>query len=1250
MFTKARNSSGARLALVLILIIGMLKTKPTQPALAATLIVTNTSDSDPGSLRQAIANAGSGDTINFDSSLGSYSIIDLFSPLTIDKNLTIDASSLSNPLPINLRGASNIQIQNSTVTISNLIIQNGFNNGDGGAIWSNGNLTLINSTIKGSHATGNGGGIYSSGTLTIQSSALYDNEADLDGGGIYAETLGEQVRIANSTLSKNYAHQHGGGIYTKGNTIISILNSTIAENYAGTTSQMVSQGQSQVTFANSVIMCWFPGNTDCYDFVQPPSVTNSILGTKGVFYGLMDLADNGGLTKTMALYANSPLVDAGDDNICANSLVNNVDQRGMARPYGSHCDIGAYELSYLTISGNAGIDGATMNYGHSLFTVADSNGNYSIKVLPGWSGTVIPSKQGYSFNPTKKDYTDVQSNKTGQNYSATTTTYTYPGNPAATWRISIPSDGGQADGYSVEPSISADGRYVAYSSQASNIVAGDWANDIFVYDNQTGQTSAVSVHSDGTPFQANSYAPSISADGRYVAFVSFEWFGTQVVFVHDRHTGLTTGLPFDGPPAGSARPSISADGRYIAYMDNGLLDGDTNNKYDIFVYDQWITSLERVSILSNGTQANGDSMFPMISGDGRYIAFQSSATNMVNGDTNSVEDIFIHDTQTGETKRVSINSGGMQANGGSFSPSISGDGRYVAFHSMASNLVSNDTNGVEDVFVRDLQTGVTTRVSISNNGLQANQASNQAHISPNGRYVAFRSLATNLVPGDTNGVTDIFIYDRQTGQTRRISVGSNGIQANGDSPSLDSTSFSISEDGKYLAFSSDATNLVSVDTNGYSDIFVHETTCSSCINVSIGGNLKGSYELPIHESTRASFLSINNGPVKIVKMNATSIMSAERVIYNVNNTPTSFSEMMALPDSQLDNTYWMPWYNNVDLDTQLRFGNVSGTPAEVHVWIGVQEKTSGCTTTPSNVPYPYVLPAGASLRVSCPGVNNGPVKIDSNVNIVAAERVIYNVNGLPTSFTEMMGLPDSQLDNTYWMPWYNNVDLDTQLRFENVSNTPAEVHVWIGGQEKTSGCTTTPSNVPYPYVLAAGASLQVSCPGVNDGPVQIISDVNIVAAERVIYKVNNMPTSFSEMMGLPESQLDNTYWMPWYNNVDLDTQLRFGNVSNTDATVHVWIGGQEMTSGCLPSNIPYPYVLAPGASLRVSCPGVNNGPVQIISDKNIVAAERVIYNVNNTPTSFSEMMALPNSQLDNTYWMPWYNNTDLDTQLRFGVP
>jgi hypothetical protein len=174
-------------------------------------------------------------------------------------------------------------------------------------------------------------------------------------------------------------------------------------------------------------------------------------------------------------------------------------------------------------------------------------------------------------------------------------------------------------------------------------------------------------------------------------------------------------------------------------------------------------------------------------------------------------------------------------------------------------------------------------------------------------------------------------------------------------------------------------------------------------------------------------------------------------------------------------------------------------------------------------------------------------------------------------------------------------------------------------------------------------STRVSFAGANNGPVKIQSDQNIVVAERVIYKVNGIQTSFSEMMALSDSQLNTIYWLPWYNNVDLDTQLRIGNVSGMPATVHVFVGGTEVTPV---SGITLPV----GGSTRVSYAGINNGPVKIQSDQNIVGAERVIYKVNNLPTSFSEMMALPNSQLNASFWLPWYNDVDLDTHLRFGVP
>jgi Periplasmic component of the Tol biopolymer transport system len=331
-------------------------------------------------------------------------------------------------------------------------------------------------------------------------------------------------------------------------------------------------------------------------------------------------------------------------------------------------------------------------------------------------------------------------------------------------------------------SISADGRYVAFVSAATNLVSGDTNNfqDIFVHDRQTGQTTRVSVASDGTQANGHSYAPSISADGRYVAFaslasnlVSGDTNGAWDVFVHDRQTGETTrvSVASDGTQAigfffGSS-PSISADGRYVAFDSwaTNLVSGDTNDKPDVFVHDRQTGQTTRVSVSSDGTQANNGANYPSISADGRYVAFESSSTNLVSGDTNSVTDIFVHDRQTGQTTRVSVSSDGTQANGGpgwsGKNSSISADGRYVAFHSYADNLVSGDTNSATDIFVHDRQTGVTTRVSIASDGTQANGFSSSPSISADGRYVAFMSGATNLVSGDTNNARDVFVHGRE---------------------------------------------------------------------------------------------------------------------------------------------------------------------------------------------------------------------------------------------------------------------------------------------------------------------------------------------------------------------------------------------------------------------------------------------------------------------------------------------------------
>ena len=428
--------------------------------------------------------------------------------------------------------------------------------------------------------------------------------------------------------------------------------------------------------------------------------------------------------------------------------------------------------------------------------------------------------------------------------------------------ISVASDGTQGNWGSNYSSISADGRYVAFSSVSSNLVAGDTngSNDVFVHDRVTGVTTRVSVASDGMQGNGDSgdYTLSISADGRYVAFTSeasnlvvgdtylcshpkLPLYNCADVFVHDRVTGETTrvSVASDGTQANSESwlSSMSADGRYVAFGSTAtnLVVGDTNGSSDVFIHDLVTGETTCVSVASDGTQGNYSSGGNSISADGRYVAFISAASNLVVGDTNDTYDSFVHDRMTGETTHLSVASDGTQGNMGSWSPSISADGRYVAFTSEASNLVAGDTNGLEDIFMHDRQTGETTRVSLASDGSQANDLSRNPSISADGRFVAFSSDASNMVVGDTNGVIDVFVHDRLTGETTRLSVSSDGMQGNKASGF---TGISISVNGRYVAFDSVSTNLVVGDTNDTTDIFVRDRE-GLVVDYSVSGHVTG---------------------------------------------------------------------------------------------------------------------------------------------------------------------------------------------------------------------------------------------------------------------------------------------------------------------------------------------------------------------------------------------------------------------------
>ena len=301
--------------------------------------------------------------------------------------------------------------------------------------------------------------------------------------------------------------------------------------------------------------------------------------------------------------------------------------------------------------------------------------------------------------------------------------------------------------------------------------------------------------------------------------------------------GLCGGLPSNG---GSREPAISSDSTLVAFESDatnftGIT--DTNSKRDIYVRNVATGAYTRASLTSSGNQANGDSFRPSLSTNGAFVAYSSNATNIVSGDTNGAMDVFMANRSGVFTaERISVATGGGQANAASDNSCISGDGRYIVFTSAASNLVAGDTNAVQDIFVRDRTLATTKRISVATGGAQANGPSFDPVISGNGRYIAYSSDASNLVSADTNAVRDVFMYDQTTSITTRISVSTASAQSDAGSGFP-----SISFDGLRTVFSSDATNLIAGDTNTNNDVFMYTITpppandsCGAAVVIGLG--------------------------------------------------------------------------------------------------------------------------------------------------------------------------------------------------------------------------------------------------------------------------------------------------------------------------------------------------------------------------------------------------------------------------------
>lgn len=397
-----------------------------------------------------------------------------------------------------------------------------------------------------------------------------------------------------------------------------------------------------------------------------------------------------------------------------------------------------------------------------------------------------------------------------------------------------------ADWHSYIPVTNDNGRFVAFWSGASNLVADDTntSYDVFLRDASTGTTERVTVNDAGVEANtlgteiANLYPPSISIDGRYIVFdtiadnLSALDTGTfSDIYLRDRLEGTTTAVTACSSigTGNSFNPSISPDGQHIVFTSEAAdpwpgcdAVNDLNGVSDIYLKTVLSPFYLRASEPALGGDADGPSFEPSISDDGQWVAFTSGATNLIASDTNGRDDVYLKDVINGAVVRVSVDSLGAETIGGkSTSPSINADGTVIAFASKATNLTVGytDPNDDYDVFVRDIVAGTTTRVSVDSAGNPGNGVSGQPKISKDGRFVVFASLATNLVPKDTNNKADIFIHDLATATTSRLSVDGSLNQANGHSgvPAL-------SGNGQYVVFASEASNLASGDSNGWIDI------------------------------------------------------------------------------------------------------------------------------------------------------------------------------------------------------------------------------------------------------------------------------------------------------------------------------------------------------------------------------------------------------------------------------------------------
>lgn len=558
-------------------------------------------------------------------------------------------------------------------------------------------------------------------------------------------------------------------------------------------------------------------NEGCYTF------TNVVPTTEWYSYTIRAKKTDYGIDR-----AENILLDSGQELVIGNMQI----ARDEEPPYWEEyheidvISIGrtAVKLKWVEAIDDTGIEGYKIYQGETL--LADTGLDYERDFGSVVRYMVKNLEAGTTYNFSIRAYDAVDN--LSQPLSVSFATLADYDSASKVIRVSVNSDGMDANDESQAPVISADGRFVVFESKANNLYDRDTNRykDIFLFDRGTGQIKCLSLNPQGETGDWKSESPAISADGRYVAFASSaedlvpgDTNDRADIFVYDTETDslelVSTSLNGAAASDHSYTPSLSSDGRYVAFCSiaGNLVEGDTNGTEDIFVRDRVSGTTTRVSYGLDGSQLTASTSNPVISGNGGFVAYE------IYQDFKTI--IYVYDIETGTSELVTRSYDDASVACEGYNPSISHDGRYIAFHSAESGLVESDTNGKTDVFVYDRVNKTMQLASLSGSGEQGNGSSWSAAISADGCFVAFKSGASNMVEGDTNGCDDVFIRDLTTGSIERASVAGDGTQGNSDS-SFNECPPAISADGQFIAFDSYASNLVPGDGNDRCDIFIYD--------------------------------------------------------------------------------------------------------------------------------------------------------------------------------------------------------------------------------------------------------------------------------------------------------------------------------------------------------------------------------------------------------------------------------------------